>query len=254
MKNLIKSQSQIEKIRKSGQVLSDVLKALSREIEPEVLPINLDNLARKLIGEAGGTPAFLGYKPEGALHPFPYALCSSVNEVIVHGRPSDTPLKDGDIITLDLGVNWQGGISDAAITVPVGNVSKSVEHLIDLTKRALDAGIRQVMPGKTVGDIGHAIEKIAINGGGKIVDSLTGHGVGNEVHEDPIIYNFGEPNTGMELKPGMVIAIEPMISMETNEVKQLRDDSFVTADRSLSAQFEHTVLVTKDGSEILTSR
>ena len=253
MKNLIKSQTQIEKIRKSSKILSDVLKALKREVKPGVLPIDLDNLARKLIEEAGGTPAFLGYKPEGALHPFPYALCSSVNDIIVHGRPSDTPLKEGDIITLDLGVNWQGGISDSAITVPVGSIKKSTEHLLDLTKRALNSGIRQVASGKTVGDIGYAIEKTVIAGGGFIVDGLTGHGVGNEVHEDPIIYNFGEPNTGVELKTGMVIAIEPMVSMKTNEIKQLADDSFVTADNSLSAQFEHTVLITDSGSEILTA-
>lgn len=253
MRSLVKSQTQIEKIRKSGRILSGVLKALKREVEPGVLPTDLDNLARKLIEEAGARPAFLGYKPEGALHPFPYALCSSVNDVIVHGRPTETPLKDGDIITLDLGVNWQGGISDAAITIPVGNVPKSTEHLLDLTKRALNFGIRQIASGKTVGDIGHAIEETAINGGGLIIDGLTGHGVGNEVHEDPIIYNFGEPNTGMEQKAGMVIAIEPMISMETSEIKQRPDDSFVTADGSLSAQFEHTVLVTKDGSEILTA-
>lgn len=253
MRSLVKSKSQIEKIRKSSHILSYVLKILSKEVKPGVLPIDLDSLARKLIEEEGGTPAFLGYKPEGALHPFPYALCSSVNDVIVHGRPSDTPLKDGDIIKLDLGVNWHGGISDSAITVAVGNISKSTEHLLDLTKRALYFGIKQIASGKTVGDIGYAIEKTVINGGGIIIDGLTGHGVGNEVHEDPIIYNFGEPNTGVELKNGMVIAIEPMVSMKTGEIKQRQDDSFVTADGSMSAQFEHTVLVTKDGYEILTA-
>lgn len=252
MSRFIKSDKQIEKIRKSGAILSSVLKELTKRVGPGVKPIDLDILARELIDKAGGTPAFLGYKPEGALHPFPFALCSSVNEIIVHGRPSDEPLKERDIITLDLGVDWQGGISDAATTVAIGEITKGTQHLLELTKQALNKGIEQVKPGKTVGDIGHAIEKTAELGGLKIIDGLTGHGVGEKVHEDPIIYNFGEPNTGMELEPGMVIAIEPMISTGDKEIKQLADDSFVTADGSLSAQFEHTVLVTKNGNEILT--
>ena len=252
MRNFIKSPSQIEKIRKSGKILSSVLKKLREEVVPGVLPVDLDNMARKLIEEAGGRPAFLGYKPDGALYPFPYALCSSVNEVIVHGRPSDMPLKKGDIITLDLGVDWQGGISDAALTVAVGRISKDAEFLMELTKRALESAIRETIPGKTVGDIGYAIEKTVTNGGGKIISELTGHGVGVEVHEDPVIYNFGQPNTGLELQEGMVLAIEPMVSMSEGEIRQLADDSFVTADGSLSAQFEHTVLITKDGNEVLT--
>jgi len=248
----VKSENQIEKIKKSGKILSSVLGRLAKEVAPGVLTIDLDDLARKLIEEAGGKPAFLGYKPEGATHPFPYALCSSVNDVIVHGRPSDVPLKESDIIKLDLGVDWQGGISDAAITMPVGKISKENELLIDITSRALDAGIASALSGNSVGDIGHAIEKVVISGGGKIADGLTGHGVGNSVHEDPVIYNFGEPNTGADLVPGMVIAIEPMVSMKVSGVKQLADDSFVTADGSPSAQFEHTVLITDSGNEILT--
>jgi len=252
MSKYVKSKEQIEKIRRSGAILASVLKRLSDEVRPGVMPIDLDDLARKLIEEAGGRPAFLGYKPEGALHPFPYALCSSVNEVIVHGRPSERQLKEGDIITLDLGVDWRGGISDAAITVPVGEISSTTRHLLDITKASLDAGIKQTLNGKTVGDIGHAIEKIILSGGGNIMEGLVGHGVGNEVHEDPAIYNFGEPNTGVNLEEGMVIAIEPMASLKTGEVKQLKDDSFITADNSLSAHFEHTVLITREGNEVLT--
>jgi len=252
VKKFVKSDKQIEKIRKSGEILSSVLKELAKRVKPGTKPVDLDTLARELIENAGGVPAFLGYKPEGALHPFPFALCSSVNDVIVHGRPSDVPLQEGDIITLDLGVDWHGGISDAAVTVPVGSVSKDTQHLIELTRRALNKAIEQLKPGKTTGDIGHTIEKIVKLGGGNIIDGLTGHGVGEKVHEDPVIYNFGEPNTGVELTAGMVIAIEPMVSMKTSELKQLADDSFITNDGSLSAQFEHTVLITKNGNEVLT--
>ncbi|KKU11928.1 MAG: Methionine aminopeptidase [Parcubacteria group bacterium GW2011_GWB1_45_7] len=252
MGKFIKSEKQIDNIRKSGIILSATLKELAKQVKPGVKPVDLDMLARELIEKKGGTPAFLGYKPEGALYPFPFALCVSVNEVIVHGRPSDNPLKEGDIVTLDLGVDWQGGISDSAITIPVGKITKEAQHLIELTSRALDKAIDEVKPGKTVGDIGHAVEKTVRLGGLNIVDGLTGHGVGEKVHEDPVIYNFGEPNTGMELKPGMVIAIEPMVSMGGKGIKQLADDSFVTSDGSLSAQFEHTVLVTSGGNEILT--
>ncbi len=253
MSKLIKSEKQIENIRKSGEILSSVLKKLAKEVKPGVKPIDLDALSRKLIEEAGGTPAFLGYKPEGALHPFPFALCSSVNDVIVHGRPSDTALKEGDIITLDLGVDWRGGISDAAITVPVGKISKDSQLLIELTRGALNKAIEQVKPGKTLGDIGHAVEKTVRLGGMSVVDGLTGHGVGEKVHEDPVVYNFGEPNTGMELEAGMVIAIEPMVAIGGSAIKQQRDDSFITADGSLSAHFEHTVIVTKNGYEIITA-
>lgn len=252
MKKLIKSPSQIEKIRRSGEILSDVLKKLREEVKPGVISMDLENLARELIEDAGGTPAFLGYKPEGALHPFPYALCSSVNEVVVHGRPSEDTLTEGDIITLDLGVDWHGGISDAAVTIPVGRISEETKLLVNLTKRALDRAITQALPGKTLGDVGHIIEKTIVDGGGMVLDGLTGHGVGFEVHEEPIVYNFGEQNTGMDLREGMVIAIEPMVSMKTHEIKQLADDSFVTADGSNSAQFEHTVLITKSGNEVLT--
>ena len=252
MKKFVKSDKQIEKIRKSSEILSRVLKELGGMVVPGTKPADLDLKARELIEKYGGTPAFLGYRPDGATHPFPFALCASINEVIVHGRPTETPLKEGDIITLDLGVDWRGGISDAAITVPVGKISKNLQFLVELTKSALNKGIEQVKPGRTTGDIGHAIEKTVLEGGGKVIDGLTGHGVGEKVHEDPVIYNFGEPNTGVELTPGMVIAIEPMVSMRGSEMKQMTDDSFVTKDGSYSAHFEHTVLVTDKGHEILT--
>jgi methionyl aminopeptidase len=249
---LIKSPEEIKRIRRSGKILKDTLKLLEKEIRPGVSLLDLDTLARKTIEQNGAQPAFLGYKPDGAEHPFPYTLCTSINDVIVHGRPSRITLKQGDIIKLDLGVNWNGGISDAAITVPVGKIQEKAMVLIAITRKALDRAIQRIKAGATLGDIGYIIEKTVEDGGGKIIRELTGHGVGTEVHEDPVIYNFGEPNTGIELKEGMVLAIEPMVSLTTDETIQLPDESFTTKDRSLSAHFEDTVLVTKTGADILT--
>ncbi|MDZ4231434.1 MAG: type I methionyl aminopeptidase, partial [Patescibacteria group bacterium] len=176
----------------------------------------------------------------------------SLNEVIVHGLPRAYELKEGDLLKLDLGVDWKGGISDAALTVPVGKISKEDAHLVELTKEAITKGIAQARPGHTTGDIGHAIESTVTKGGGHIVDGLSGHGVGNSLHEEPSIFNYGIPGEGVPLKPGMVIAIEPMVSLSTSKVDQLDDDSYATADGSNSAHFEHTVLITKQGNEVLT--
>ena len=214
--------------------------------------MELERLTRTLLDLAGGESSFLGYRSEGARVPYPFALCTSVNETIVHGRPSSYALKSGDILKLDLGVAWEGGITDAAVTIPIGSVSEEANKLIRITKNALSEAIRATRPGNTVGDIGFAIERAAQRGGAKILEGLTGHGVGLEVHEDPIIYNFGQPGAGMRLKEGMVLAIEPMTSLTSGKAVQASDDSFVTADGSISAHFEHTVLVTKRGAEVLT--
>lgn len=252
MKKYIKSDPKIERIRKSGEILSMVLKELAMKAKPGVKTIDLDTMARELIEKYGGSPAFLGYKPEGALNPFPFTLCASVNDVVVHGWPSTDILKDGDVLKLDLGVNWKGGISDSAVTVPVGKTSKEAQYLINTTRVALDKAIEVVKPGNTLGDIGYIIEKTVEEAGLTIIDGLTGHGVGDAVHEDPIVYNFGERGEGVVLSPGMVIAIEPMTSLGGSAIKQRKDDSFVTKDGSLSAQFEHTILVTATGREVLT--
>lgn len=252
MPSLIKTSEQIENIRKSGKILGLVLRRLSSAAKLGVSLIELDKLTRDLIVECGASPAFLGYRPDGARNKFPYALCASLNETVVHGRPSNYCLQSGDLLKLDLGVNWQGGITDAAISVPIGQVSKEVLHLLKVTKNALNEAIRAVKPGHTIGDIGFAIERTATAGNIKILEGLTGHGVGNELHEEPIIYNYGKPGTGIVLKEGMVLAIEPMTSLRTTKAVQLSDDSFVTSDKSVSAHFEHTVLVTAKGAEILT--
>lgn len=253
MNHFIKTREEIEKIKISGRILSHILKKIKVVVVPGVSLIDLDTFAKDLIKEKGGKPAFLGYRPGGAKSAYPYAICTSVNEVIVHGRPSPYKLISGDILKIDFGVNWEGGISDAAITVPVGKVSKEGLRLIKITANALREAVRAVKPGNTLGDIGFAIERTADAAGVYIADGLTGHGVGTELQEAPIIYNFGKPKTGMELKPGMVLAIEPMFILGTPKIIQRADDSFVSSDKSLSAHFEHTVLVTEKGSEILTN-
>ena len=252
MTRLIKTTEEIERIRQSGKILAEVLKRLKDEVMPGVQLMELERLTRTLLDLAGGTPTFLGYRSEGARNPYPFALCTSVNETIVHGRPSSYILKSGDILKLDLGVNWKGGITDAAVTVPIGKISEKANNLIRITKNALSEAIRAVKAGNTVGDIGFAIEHVVERGGLKILEGLTGHGVGLEIHEDPRIYNFGRPGAGARLQEGMVLAIEPMTSLTSAKAIQMADDSFVTADHSICAHFEHTVLVTKKGAEVLT--
>lgn len=250
--SLIKTQKEIERIRKSGKVLAFVLRRLKEVSRPGISLLELNKLAHDLIIEHGGTPAFLGYSPDNTKNKFPYTLCTSINETIVHGRPSPYRLQSGDILKLDLGVNWEGGITDAAITVPVGKVPKELLHLIKVTKNALNKAIKVIKPGATVGDIGFAVERIATQGNVKIIEKLTGHGVGRELHEEPVIYNYGRSGTGMILHEGMVLAVEPMTSLTTTKVVQTKDDSFITSDKSISAHFEHSILVTSNGGEILT--
>jgi len=250
--SLIKTKAQIELVRESGKILAAVLRKLKTVASVGVSLNELDKLAHDLILDYGGKPAFLGYRPYGARVPYPKTLCASVNDVIVHGVPSNYELKSGDILKLDLGVDYHGGISDSAITVPIGKVSKEALALIKTTHEALNEAIRFATPKHTLGDIGHAVERALNTRNFKVVDGLTGHGVGIELHEDPVIYNYGEPGSGMKLRAGMVLAIEPMSSLSTSQIKQLKDDSYATADGSLSAHFEHTVLITEGKPEVLT--
>jgi methionyl aminopeptidase len=252
MNRLVKTDEEIRRIRESAKILSKALKKLGAASVPGVSLLELEYLAREIIKEAGGHPAFLNYRQDSAKEGYPFALCTSVNEAIVHGRPSAYVLKSGDVLKLDLGVEYRRGISDAAITVPIGKVSPEIRKLIKITKNALMEAIRVVKAGHTVGDIGHAVERTVTSAGFKVIDGLTGHGVGNELHEDPVIYNRGKPGTGAVLQKGMVLAIEPMASIGTSTAVQLKDGSFVTSDGSIAAHFEHTVLVTESGAEILT--
>lgn len=249
---LVKSQAEIETIAKAGAILRTVLDELKKEIKPGVTLLQLDAMARKMIEAAGGKPAFLGYKPEGAARPYPATLCTSVNEVVVHGTPTDYALKNGDVISIDCGVIINGWYSDAAFTAAVGTVSPKIQKLIGITQEALELGIEAAQAGNTIGDIGNAIGSFVKKNGLYVVSGLTGHGVGKQLHEEPSIFNEGKAGTGAKLVPGMVIAIEPMVALGTNQIEQLPDDSYATRDGSIAAHFEKTIAITKDGPHVLT--
>ena len=216
-------------------------------VKPGVSLLELDKEGEKFIRSKGCTPSFKGY--EG----FPNALCISVNEEVVHGIPSNRKLKDGDIVSIDIGACFKGYHGDSAWTYEVGNVSEDKKYLMEHTEKALYEGIKMVKPGNRIGDIGYAIEKYANEHNLGIVRELCGHGVGTNVHEDPDVPNYGRKNTGIILKEGMVIAIEPMLNLGSDDIYVENNDwTIVTIDNKPSAHFEHTVLVTKDGYEILT--
>ena len=254
MSIIIKTKKEIEILRKGGRRLAEVLYKLKEKVAPGVSTKELDTYAEKLIREMGDIPAFLNYRPEGANKPYPASLCISVNDEVVHGIPSKRRiLKEGDIVSLDLGLRHKNLFTDMAITVPVGNTNTSNLKLIQITEQALQVGIDAAMAGNTVGDIGHVIESFIRPHKYGIVEVLAGHGVGRAVHEDPHIPNFGKKWKGAKLVPGMVIALEPMINLGTKNVT-IDDDgyTFRTADGKHSAHFEHTILITEGEPEVLT--
>ncbi len=251
---IIKTEEQIEILREGGNRLGAILAKVATHVKPGISTLELDRIAHDLIKEGGDKPAFLGYKPYGHKKPFPAALCTSVNSEIVHGIPrASVILKEGDIISIDLGIVHDGLFTDHAITVAVGEIPKSSEKLIKITKEALDVGIWAAKCGNTVGDIGYAIESFVYKRYG-IVKELAGHGVGVEIHEDPYVPNYGKAGKGVKLVPGMVIAIEPMLTIGSPEIHVLEDGYTIkTADGSRAAHFEHTVLITDGEPEILTT-
>lgn len=251
----IKTQEDINFLIEGGKRHSVILKELAKLTVPGVSTLTLEEFAMNMIKEGGDRAAFLNYKPEGARRAYPAALCVSVNEEIVHGIPNETPriLVEEDIVTLDLGLVHNGLITDSAITVPVGKASAEDLRLIKATEEALEAGIRAAKGGNHVGDIGYAIEQITkkYNLAGAL--GLSGHGVGYEVHEDPYVPNTGIPGTGAKLKPGMVIAIEPMLVLGKGDIKLLKDGyTFVTRDGKKAAHAEHTVVITENDPIVLT--
>lgn len=248
----IKSKKEIELLREGGKVLARVLKYAAKAAQRGASLEDIDAIAEKIILEHEALPAFKGYCPEGAVRPYPAATCLSVNEIIVHGIPSGYKIKKGDVVKIDAGVIYGGLYTDSAVTIGVGAVSQGVKKMIEVCKKALAAGIKKARVGNTTGDIGCAVHSYVKRYGFRVIKNLTGHGVGYAVHEDPIVYNFGVPGSGIELQDGMVIAIEPMISFSSEYAMQNPDDSFTTHDGSLSAHFEHTVAVTKKGPWILT--
>lgn len=250
---IIKTQKEIDAMRECGKRHGEILQKIAALVRPGISTIELDSAAEQMIREYGDIPAFKGYKPEGADRPYPATLITSVNEEVVHGIPSKKRiLQEGDIISLDIGIKHDGVFTDAAITVPVGKVSKEVNELLIITEEALRIGIEAAQPGATVGDVGYAIQSF-VNKKYGIVEGFSGHGVGRHIHEDPYIPNYGKLGQGEKLVPGMTIAIEPMLNLGTKYVKILSDGyTVVTKDRKPSAHFEHTVLITETGNEILT--
>lgn len=251
---IIKTPEEIEILREGGRRLAEILYQVNEKIAPGVSTKELDLYAEKLIRLGGDIPAFLNYKPDGATRPFPASLCVSVNDEVVHGIPSKKRiLKEGDIVSLDLGLKHKGLFTDMAITVPVGKPSPEAKKLLQVTEKALQIAINAAQAGFKTGDVGAAVEGYIKPHKYGIVDVLSGHGVGRYIHEDPYIPNFGKVGTGEKLLPGMVIALEPMLNLGTKNVILEPDGyTFRTQDGKPSAHFEHTILITEKGPEILT--
>jgi methionyl aminopeptidase len=243
----IKSAVEIDKIRKSCEIVVETLELLKKYIQPGVTTIKLDKIAYDFIMKKGAIPAFLGYRG------YPATICVAINEVVVHGIPDNRKLKEGDIIGIDVGVKFNEYYGDAAITVGIGEISKNAKRLMDVTKMALYRGIEKCIKRNHLSDISYAIQTTAEENGFNVVRKFVGHGIGTELHEDPQILNYGPPNMGPILKSGMVFAIEPMVNEGTHEVEVLDDKwTVLTKDRKLSAHFEHTVAITENEPLILT--
>ena len=260
---IIKNQKELEILREGGKRLAAVLQEVAHHAIAGVSARELDDLAEKLILKAGGAPSFKGYKVRGAPMPYPGSLCVSINDEVVHGLPTDRVLKAGDVVGLDIGMQWEGLFTDTALTLVTQTEFRSTSDLnsvwgrsnklIEATKKSLEIGIAQVRAGARVGDIGYAIQQFLEKEGFGVVRELVGHGVGSAVHEDPEIPNFGKKGVGAELVEGMVIALEPMATDGSPRVKIAPDGwIWVTSDGSRAAHFEHTVVVTKNRAEVLT--
>jgi methionyl aminopeptidase len=243
-----KSTQEIEGMARAGELLHETLQLVAEHLEPGVTMLALDRIADEHIAAKGGVPTSKGYKG------FPAALCISPNSMVVHGIPSDYRAKDGDLISVDLGVTLDGLVADSAVTLPVGEISAEAQRLLDVCQEALAAGIEQAQPGNRLSDISHAIQRVTEEQGFSVVRSLVGHGVGRSMHEEPQIPNYGEPGRGPLLAEGMTFAIEPMITAGAPDVV-LHDDewSISSADGSLSAHVEHTVAITDDGVEVIAA-
>lgn len=244
----LKSENEIQIMREGGRILATALKKAAKAVKAGVTTLKIDELVEKFITDKDAVPAFKGYQG------FPASVCISINSEVVHGLPSaDRKFEEGDIVGLDAGVLYKGLYTDAAVTVGIGKISSEAAKLIDVTKKSLELGISQVKEGNKLGDVGSVIQDYAEANGFSVVRDLVGHGVGKKLHEDPQIPNFGKPGTGVILKKGMTLAIEPMLNVGTHHVKVATDGwTFVTSDQSLSAHFEHTVVVTEKGCEVLT--
>ena len=243
----LKSEREIRIIRENGRIVALTLSYLKEKIKSGIKTIELDKLAEEFILKKNAIPAFKGYRG--------YAgnICTSINNEVVHGIPGERALKEGEIVSVDIGVLKNGFYADGAWTFPVGEISNQAKRLLEVTLESLEAGISQALAGNRLGDISNAVQSVAERNGFSVVRDLTGHGIGRQMHEDPPVPNFGSPGTGLLLKEGMILAIEPMVNAGGYEIKTLEDNwTVVTLDGSLSAHFEHTVAITQNGTEILT--
>lgn len=248
----LKTPEEIRLMAEGGAILRRIQAELERSAKEGVRLKELDLLAKRLMEEAGGTPSFLNYTPAWAETAYPASICASVNDIVVHGIPDAYRLRNGDVLKIDLGLKYKGFHTDTATTVGVGEISTEAKNLIAVTRDSLTLAIDQCMVGNAVGDIGFAINSYVRKQGMHVAKGLTGHGIGKHLHEDPVVYNEGKPGAGMKLIPGMVIAIEPMVTVGSGAMKELPDGSFRTAERAISAHFEHTVAITAEGPIILT--
>lgn len=244
----LRSGAEIAAMRQAGQVVGEVLRGLEALVRPGVTTAELDRWAEALIRERGGKPSFKGY------HGFPATLCTSLNEEVVHGIPGSRKLRTGDLVSIDVGVCWEGWHGDAARTYPVGDISEESARLLETTRTALQLGIQQARIGNRLSDIGHAVQRHVEASGFSVVRDFVGHGIGRELHEEPQVPNFGPPHQGVALKAGMVLAIEPMVNAGRYGVHVIRNRwTVVTDDGSRSAHFEHTVAITDTQAEVLTA-
>jgi methionyl aminopeptidase len=245
---ILKKPEEIQIMHEGGKILAKIRKELKEAIKPGITTDDLESLAKRLVSSYGAKPAFLHYRG------FPAILCTSINEEVVHCPPSGRELKEGDILSIDLGIVYKGWNSDTATTVPVGKISGNARRLIEVTKKSLDLGIKELHIGKTLGDVGYAIQKFAESQGFGVVRDLTGHGIGKALHEEPTVLNYGKRGDGPVIKEGLVVAIEPMLTEGDWKVVESKEDglTYKTVDGKLAAHFEHTIAVTKNGPIVLT--
>ena len=245
----LKSAREIEQMKEAGKILAECHKQIRGMIKPGITTLEIDAFVEKFLKKHGAIPEQKGYKG------YPYATCASINDEICHGFPRKQPLKNGDIVTIDMVVNLNGALADSAWTYAVGDISEEVQHLLDVTKKALYIGIEQAVVGNRIGDIGHAIQTYAESQGVSVVRDFTGHGIGPSIHEEPLIPHFGKKGKGLRLKEGMAITIEPMLNLGTYYSKMDANGwTARTVDGKPSAQYEHTIAITKDGPLILTAQ
>ena len=252
-----KSPEDLDRMRRAGRIVAGTIDRVLEAVRPEVSTAELDAVAEAYIRDQGATPSFKGYGGNGGRVPFPASICTSINEEIVHGIPSrERTVAEGDLLKLDFGAIWEGFHGDSAVTVIAGDPpSDEADKLVRVTQEALEAGIEQIRPGGRLSDIGAAVEQVARGAGFEVVREYVGHGIGRSLHEEPQIPNYGRPGRGPLLKPGLVVAVEPMVNEGGWETAVLPDGwTVVTEDGSLSAHFEHTIAVTEDGHEVLTAR